>query len=197
MNAGLSPAAWLGVVRSVHGAVGRQQRIARARKHDAVFAILAATVSGQPAEEQPVDYLTSARQRVVVAAADLPDVLDAVYDAFEDMLALLRQHQEDDESAFPAFVLAAAAAANGRDWIAGADALPPAGPRERENAADPVVHLRVADVARMAAALGSDLASRLTTVAASAGGAGDRQCCEGAAAEARTIVALLSGASPP
>ena len=141
-----------------------------------------------------MDRLTSARHRLAGTTA-LPGILDAAYDAFEDLLAALRRHQEDDESALPAFVLAAAAAANGRDWIAGADTLPPAAPCE--HASEPAEHLTVADVARMAAALGTDLASRLTTVAASAGGAVDRQCCEGAAAEARTIVALLSGASPP
>ena len=143
-----------------------------------------------------MDPLTSARRRLAGTTA-LPGILDAAYDAFDDLLALLRRHQEDDELAFPAFVLAAAAAANGRDWIAGADALPPAMPRERDNDADQLVHLPVADVARMAASIGSELASRLTTVAESSGGAGDQQCCRGAATEARTIVALLSGASAP
>ena len=195
MNVGLSPAAWPGVVRSVHGAVGRQQRIARARMHDAVFAILAATVSGQPAEEQPVDYLTSARQRVVVAAADLPDVLDAAYDAFEDMLVLLRQHQEDDEAAFPAFVMAAAAAANGRDWIAGADALPCAAPR---NQADGLPGgTSTEDVASAVAGLSREVDRKLTSAAASAESPSDRLSCNRAAAEAATIAALLSGASPP
>ena len=143
-----------------------------------------------------MDRLTGARHRLA-GTTDLPAVLDVAYDAFEDLLAVLRHHQEDDEVAFPAFVLAAAAAANGRDWIAGADGLPPAMPRERENAADPTVCVPVADVARIASALASDLATRLTAVAASAGGAGDQQCCQGAAAEARTMLALLSGASPP
>ena len=65
----------------------------------------------------------------LTAAIDLPGVLDSAYDAFEDVLAVLRHHQEDDEAAFAAFMFAACAAANGRDWIAWAPALPPASRR--------------------------------------------------------------------
>jgi len=141
-----------------------------------------------------VDCLTSARQRLA-AATDLPGILDPAYDAFEDMLAVLRRHQQDDHGAFPAFVLAAAAAANGRDWIAGADSLPPA--TARDQAGDPPEGTTVADVARAVAVLSSELASRLTATAASVAGAGDRLCCEGAAQEAAAITDLLAGANPP
>ena len=141
-----------------------------------------------------MDHLTCARHRVAVAT-DLPAVLDAAYDAFEDMIAVLRRHQEDNEDTFPAFVMAAAAAANGRDCIAGADALPQAVPR------DPISDLSAdtsaADVARAIAALSSELADRLTAVAASTPRAGDRRSCESAAAEAAAIARLLGGASSP
>lgn len=137
-----------------------------------------------------MDRLTSAQHRLA-AAIDLPGLLDAAYDAFEDMLGILR-HQQDDESAFPAFVMAAAAAANGRDWIAGADSLPPAVPREPAGGLSDAT--TAVDVARIVA-LSSELAARLTAFAASTGGAGDRQCCESAAAEAASISALLAGAS--
>ena len=40
----------------------------------------------------------------LTAAIDLPGVLDSAYDAFEDVLAVLRHHQEDDEAAFAAFM---------------------------------------------------------------------------------------------
>ncbi len=43
------------------------------------------------------------------AAIDLPGVLDSAYCAFEDVLAVLRHHQEDDEAAFAAFILSAIA----------------------------------------------------------------------------------------
>ena len=139
-----------------------------------------------------MDRLTRARHRVVTAT-DLPGILDVAYDAFEGMLAVLRRHQEDNESLFPAFVMAAAAAANGRDWIAGADSLPPAVPREPAGGLSDAT--TAVDVARVVAALSSELAARLTAFAASTGGAGDRQCCESAAAEAASISALLAGAS--
>jgi hypothetical protein len=140
-----------------------------------------------------VDCLTSARARIA-AATDLPGVLDAAYDAFEDMLAVLRRHQEDDESAFPAYVMAAAAAANGRDWIAGAAALPPA--KSRDHAHDLPERTSVTDIGRAVAALSSELSTRLTATTAVAG-AGDRLSCQGAATEAAAIAVLLSGANPP
>ena len=139
--------------------------------------------------------MTCARQRLA-AAIDLPAVLDAAYEAFEDMLAVLRRHQEDDESTFPAFVLAAAAAANGRDWIAGADTLPEGSPQDR--AGDVLEDAAVADVARAVAELSRELAARLTSAAAAAiGSAGDRGCCEHAVSEAAAITALLGGVNPP
>jgi hypothetical protein len=138
--------------------------------------------------------LTNARQRLA-AATDLPGLLDAAYDAFEDMLLILRRHQEDDNGAFAAFVMAAAAAANGRDWIAGADALPPT--TRRDHADDLPEGATDADVARTIAALSSELVTRLTASVASVADAGDRLCCDGAATEATTITALLSGTNPP
>jgi hypothetical protein len=114
-----------------------------------------------------VDSLTNARQRIA-AATDLPGILDAAYDAFEDMLAVIRRRQEDDESALPAFVMAASAAANGRDWIAGTEVLPPGTPRDTYG--DLPDDATVTDVAIAVAALGRELARRLTDIAGSLGG---------------------------
>ena len=44
-------------------------------------------------------------------AEGLAEVLDAAYDAFEDILAVLRRHQQADEGSFAAFVFAACPAA--------------------------------------------------------------------------------------
>jgi len=140
-----------------------------------------------------VDRLTSAQHRLA-AAIDLPGLLDAAYDAFEDMLGILR-HQQDDESAFPAFVMAAAAAANGRDWIAGVEGLPSVASRDRDG--DLSADTTAADVAKAVAALSREVAARLTAVAASTRSAGDRQYCERAAAEAVAITTLLGGANSP
>ena len=141
-----------------------------------------------------MDRLRSARERIATAT-DLPGILDAAYDAFEDMLAVLRLHQEDDESAFPAYVVAAAAAANGRDWIAGADTLPSA--KSRDHADDLPEGTSVTDIAQVVAALSSELSAQLAATAARVADPGDRVCCQGAATEAAAIAVLLSGANPP
>ena len=61
-----------------------------------------------------MNRITAARARID-QAGDLPGLLGAAYGAFEDMLAVIRHHEERDEGSFAAFVIAACAAANGRD----------------------------------------------------------------------------------
>lgn len=141
-----------------------------------------------------MNRITEAAARLA-QATDLPGVLDTAYESFEDMLAVLRRHQEDDEGAFPAFVMAACAAANGRDMIAWAPALQPAAPRER--AGGLLDGASVAEVALAIASLSGELATRLTVLAGATGHPVDRNCCEHAAAEAMAIQALLGGANPP
>jgi hypothetical protein len=128
-------------------------------------------------------------------ATELAGVLDAAYDAFEIMLAVLRRHQEDDAGAFAAFVFAACSAADGRDWIAGAPALPPAS--SCEPAQGLLEGASVTDVALAISALSGELATRLAVFGRGAADPDDRTCCEHAAAEAATIQSLLGGAGPP
>jgi hypothetical protein len=128
-------------------------------------------------------------------AADLADVLDAAYDAFDDMLAVLRCHQEDEECAFPAFVLAAGAAANGRDSIGGAPSLLPASACERRG--DLLEGASFADVALAVASLGGELATKLIAFAVIAANPEDCACCEHAAGEGATIRTLLGAVSSP
>lgn len=130
------------------------------------------------------------------AAIDLPGVLDSAYGAFEDVLAVLRHHQEDDEAAFAAFIFSASAAANGRDWIAWAPALPSVSP-PRDSADDLLDSACVTDVVLAIAEVSAELARRLTKCAATATDLEDRACCGHAAAEAAAIHALMSGANPP
>jgi hypothetical protein len=140
-----------------------------------------------------MNNVSAALQRLGTATA-AADVLDAACAAFEDMLALLRRHLEDDESAFPAFVLAASAAANGRDWSGGVWA-----PRteESEQGATRELLNGIVDVANVIAAASGELAARLSATATATGDDADRNCCEHAAAEAATIRALMGGVSPP
>jgi hypothetical protein len=139
----------------------------------------------------------SAALRRFAAATKVGDVLDRACLVFEDILAVLRRHQEDDASAFPAFVLATCAAANGRDWTGGQWTPQPAA-REQDLSSQPVDGATVAEVAVAIAAACDQLSIRLSACAAAAASEADRACCEHAAAEAATIRALLGGgASPP
>ena len=72
-----------------------------------------------------MDRIDTARARLEHASG-LPAVLDAAYDAFEDMLGVIEAQQDPGGGAFAAFVMAGAAAANGRNAVAAAPSLPPA-----------------------------------------------------------------------
>jgi hypothetical protein len=142
-----------------------------------------------------VNDMSAALQRLGTAT-DAADVLDTACAVFEDMLALLRHHQEDDESAFPAFVLAASAAANGRDWTGGVWA-PSTGCSQHDAPRELLDGIAVSQVAEVIAAAAGELASRLSACATTAADEADRNRCEHAASEAATICALMGGASPP
>lgn len=142
-----------------------------------------------------MNQITAARARVD-QARDLPGLLDASYGAFEGMLAVIRHHEERDEGSFPAFILAAGAAANGRDWIAAAPSLPPpAAPPP--GTCDLLADLTVAQVAITVAALSDLLAARLTGAAAVAGDPADRDSCTSAARHAARVRSLFAGAREP
>jgi len=133
----------------------------------------------------------------LAAATDAADVLDSACKVFEDLVAVLRRHQEDEVSAFPAFVLAACAAANGRDWTGGVWTQLSDGSKQDGDDEPPLNGAAVAVIAVAIAAVSEALAARLSACALSAADEAVRACCEGAAAEAATIRTLMSSASPP
>ena len=136
----------------------------------------------------------SAHIEFVQAAAGMPATLDAAHSAFGAVLTVLRHHQEDDEAALPAFVLAANAAATGRDWIADAPSLPPSfSPQPRQP--DLLGEANVTEIAAQVTALSSQLARRLAALAVSAADPGDRGACLRAAGQATVICDLLGGAT--
>lgn len=145
-----------------------------------------------------MNCITADRARLDQAVS-LPDILDAAYDTFEDILAVLRHHQELAGDGFPAFVLAAGTAATGRDWIADAPSLPPAPvlPRRPATSDDLLAGRHWADVALEVAQAGRALARKLSASAASAPDPEDRASCEGAAGYAARISKLLGGARQP
>jgi len=131
----------------------------------------------------------------VRAAAGLPGLLEAAWRAFEAMLAEAEAHEDPATPLFPAFVLAATAAASGRDAVLLAPSLPWP-PRDTEpgggqagGAGEPA-----GAAARALVSLGQALISRLETAAGSAASSGDRDACRYAAGRAREICDLLAGA---
>ena len=138
--------------------------------------------------------MDTARQRMEEADG-LAAVLDAAYAAFEGMLSVIHPAQVPASGLFAALVMAAAAAADGRDALALAPSLPrhpllaapaeqqpwPGGPPER--------------VAELVAGLSHVVAERLTQTAASAPDTVDRDACRHATQSAQDICGLL-GAGP-
>lgn len=144
-----------------------------------------------------MNRITATRARLD-QARELPGLLTAAYDGFEDMLAVLRYHQERAGGSFAAFVLSAAEAGNGRDWIASAPSLPPAAPGPRADlTSDLLASLDISDVASALATTSQALAGRLSGPAATAADGEDRTACAQAAGHAARIHWLLGGTRQP
>jgi hypothetical protein len=120
----------------------------------------------------------------VERAEDLPALLAAAYRAFDHALQALRGAEDDAGLLLPAFVLAAAAAADGRDAVAAATSFAVPGPTLLENMASPAA----ADVADQVARLSLTLFTRLRDAAAGDGG----PACAAAAARAGRMHELLA-----
>jgi hypothetical protein len=140
--------------------------------------------------------IASIQQRLQHAAG-LPAILDAAYDAFEDMLQAIRAHEDPASGLFAAFMMAAASAADGRDAVGFAPSLPPYHGRDTpaaedgaqagespERAADAVVSL-----SRL-------LSARLAEAWTSSSDPGDRAGCADAVRCAQSIHDLLRGSGP-
>jgi hypothetical protein len=131
----------------------------------------------------------------VWAAAGLPEVLESAWCAFECMLLEAEAYEDPATPLFPAFVLAATAAANGRDAVLLAPSLPwpPRDtPPSRGQADGPGEPPQA--VARALASLCQAMLSRLERAAGSAASSADRDVCRYAADRARAIYDLLAGA---
>ena len=139
--------------------------------------------------------IATARDRVE-RAYSLAAVLDAAHGAFEDMLSVIRAHEDLDDGMFIPLVMAAASAADGRNAIAFAPSLPPH--RLHQGTTEEQIHDPgpVQAIASELAALSELLATRLTEAARSASDPGDRTACADAARSARDIQALLTADEP-
>jgi hypothetical protein len=121
----------------------------------------------------------------VLRAEDLPALLAAAYGAFECALQALRGAEDHAGPLLPAFVLAAAAAADGRDAVAAAGSFPgPGSPPPMGN----LTSRAAVDVADQVAGLCLALAGRLRDAADGGGGS----ACGAAAARAGRMHDLLA-----
>ena len=105
------------------------------------------------------------------------EVLDAAHDAFDDMLAVIRAHEDPDDGLFVPLVMAAASAADGRNALAFAPSLPPHRlhpPAAGEESSGPGP---AREIAGQLAALRELLATRLTEAAGTAPDPADRPAC--------------------
>jgi hypothetical protein len=126
----------------------------------------------------------------LVQARDVPELLDAAYEAFEVLLSALEDHEDAGDPRFAAFVMAASCAANGRDAVLFSPSLPP-----RRLARQPPATLPYGDEKNGAdaiAGLAGLVAARLTQAAGWAVLAGDQTGCRDAARYGRQIEAILA-----
>ena len=137
----------------------------------------------------------TARDRVE-QADNLVALLDAAHDAFEDMLSVIRIHEDPEDGMFIPLVMAAASAADGRDAIAFAPSLPPRRLHPAIAGEQPHEPGSPRAIASKLAALSELLARRLTEAARSAPISADRTACTDAARSAREIQALLTASGP-
>ena len=144
-----------------------------------------------------MDRIASARARVEQAIG-LPAVLDAAYDAFEQLLAAITSQQDRGGGAFAAFVMSGTAAANGRDALAAAPSLPPGSSGEiASTASESAPEQRTQDAAAVLARLSQLLSRRLTDAGDRTADAGDRLACAQAARHAADVCLLLGGTPEP
>ena len=157
-------------------------------------AMLAVPVAQEASDMDPIE---AARARLDQAAG-VAAILDAAYEAFEEMLRAIEDQQDPAGGAFAAFVMSGAAAANGRDALAAAPSLPPAASGDLADAiAGSPRDLTTEDAALALAGLSQLLASRLTDAGDLPAGAGDRVACAQAARHAASICSLLGGIPQP
>jgi len=123
--------------------------------------------------------------------AGVPHVLGHAFDAFEAIRQLARSCEDQSPDLFAAFMSAAVTAADGRDAILTADALP-AHTASAAGTGQPTPGAGPREVADSIATSAAALAARLNDAAGLAVTPSDRRACRDAAAAARRIHRLLA-----
>jgi hypothetical protein len=140
-----------------------------------------------------VHDIETIRARLTAAepsAEDLPDVLDAAWEAFNLAHAVCLQCEERSPASFAAFAFAATAAAQGRQQIMTAPSLPPASGTVTYDAA--AVPADLDQTADELASLARALTARLSLAASRSDDPGDQAACADAASKANQIYELLA-----
>lgn len=138
----------------------------------------------------------STAQERLRRASDLPEILDAAYGAFEHMLSVIRTYEDPEDPLFIPFVMAAASAADGRDAIAFAPALPFCPLQAEGDGQDRDLGGSPEAAASALAGMSELLAARLECAAVTAVDPADQAACRDGARWARDVHALLTGKVP-
>ncbi len=138
--------------------------------------------------------MAAARERLRQASGLAP-ILAGAHEAFGAMLAAIRSQEDPATGFFAAFMMAAALAADGRDAVAFAPAMPP---RRGHNAQVPedVSAETAGQIAGAVVDLSSLVAVRLAQAAGQATDPDDREACRRAAWCTRGIQDLMAGGRP-
>ena len=139
-----------------------------------------------------MDAIAAASARLE-RAADLPAIIGAACDAFDDMLPALHEQQDPAGGAFTTFVMSAVIATGGRNALLGAPSLPSAW--SGRAAEDAIRRVTALEAATTLAALGRLLDTRLTAAATLASTPEDRCACLDGARHARRLATLLAAAA--
>jgi hypothetical protein len=129
-------------------------------------------------------------------ARDLAAVLDAACEAFEEILAVIGDHEDASGALVVPLLLAATQAANGRDAVLFAPSLPARRLHQMERVGEEPEWGSAQDITAAVAGLCRLLASGLARTAAGVADKADRAACQDAARHARQIHALLTGSGP-
>ena len=125
------------------------------------------------------------------SAGELPELLEAAWDAFSLILAVCQECEGRSAELFAAYAFAASAAATGRRMLVVAPSLPP-GWGDATGYEAIVRSDDLEGIGEGLADLADLLGARLSSAARQAGEPGGRQACQGAAAEAARIGELLA-----
>lgn len=140
-----------------------------------------------------MDMTERGLQRRLADAMSVPELLDAACDAFDEILVVIRQHDDPASGYFVPMVMAGAAAANGRDYLLWAPSLPPRRLSDEPQADSDQQPPSAPAAASWLASLCDVLESHLISAAEFVVQSGDREACLGAAGQAREIRGLMRG----